>query len=149
MSAPSTDRLHDGTTQRRHLQYLFTAKHHGADREAARWLPGLTADKEFSVFDLADLHDLSDERGWLYGVLRAEVEGLRSLGTWNQQMAEFPSANEGQPWHGYPIYPLKGLGPENRRGEKCRPSKEVFSKMVMNGVLTSRERKRLSKGDYA
>src|SRR5579864_6746740 len=77
MSAPATDRLHDERTQRRQLEYLFTAKHRGADSDAARWLPSLTAAEEFSVFNLADLHDLSDGRGWLYGVLRAGAEGLR------------------------------------------------------------------------
>jgi len=149
MSAPVTDWLHNAVTQRRQLQYLFAAKHHGADRTAARWLPILTAAEEFSVFDGADLEDLSDGRGWLYGVLRNGLGNLLFLGTWNQQIAEFPSAREGFPWHGYPLYPLRGVGPENRRGERMRPSLEVFGKMVESGVLTPRQKKRLARGKHA
>jgi hypothetical protein len=76
-------------------------------------------------------------------------EGLGYLGTWNQQVAEFPVAREGEAWHGYPLYPLKELGPENRRGEKHRPKNVVFDKMVRAGLITPRQRRRLLKGDYA
>jgi hypothetical protein len=103
----------------------------------------LTPEEEFSVFDTADWHDLSDDRQWLYGVLRAEDGELRILGTWDQQVAAFPAADEGQPWHGYPLYPLNELGPTNRRGERHRPAKEVFAKMEQAGLITARQRKRL------
>lgn len=139
---------HPQSTRRSQYRYIFTGKHHGGDRAAARWHPELNHDAEFSVFDNADFHDLSDERGWLYGVLRDEEDGLRHLGTWNQQMAEYPLANEGQPWHGYPLWPLKELGPENRRGEKMRPAKDVFLKMEQAHLISQRERKRLFKGDH-
>ncbi len=139
----------DRRTQRSGLEYELTPKHHGTDPGAARWLPELTAEEEFLVFDSADLHDISDERRWLYGVLRIDTEELRFLGTWNQQLAEFPFADEGCAWHGYPLYPLKDQGPENRRGQEGRPSKVVFEKMVQEGLLSKREKKRLMKGDHA
>ncbi len=143
------DHEHPHPTQKSQYRYLFTAKHHGGGaRDAAQWSSQVSEDEEFSVFDTADLHDLSDERHWLYGVLRNGEDGLRYLGTWDQQVAEFPLANEGQPWHGYPLWPLKELGPENRRGEKMRPSKEIFRRMEQAGLITGRERKRLFKGDH-
>ena len=58
-------------------------------------------------------------------------------------------AREGEAWHGYPLYPLNELGPENRRGEKYRPEKTVFDKMVDAGLITRSQRRRLLKGDYA
>jgi len=139
--------IHTQPTRRSGYQYQFTPKHHGADAEAAQGLPGLSLDEEFAVFDSADGNDLSDESGWLYGVER-DGEGLRDLGTWAQQMAEFPSARTGEAWHGYPIWSVNELAPPNRRGQKMRPGKEVFLKMERAGLLTARLRKRLFKGDH-
>jgi hypothetical protein len=148
MASAVQDVEHPERTQRSQYRYLFTAKHHGGGpRDAARWSAQISDDDEFSVFDTADLHEVFDERGWLY-VLRGDDEKLRYLGTWSQQLAEFPAADEGQPWHGYPLWPLQELGPENRRGEKLRPSKEVFGRMEKVGLITGRERKRLYKGEH-
>jgi hypothetical protein len=141
--------LHDTVTNRSHYQYQFTPKHHGADANAAQWLPSLSLEEEFAVFDAADEHEISDDLGRLYGVQADGEDGLRYLGTWNQQVAEFPRAREGEAWHGYPLYPLKELGPEDRRGEKNRPAKEVFDGLVHAGLITLRQRRRLMKGDYA
>src|SRR5882724_11126823 len=93
--------LHGQTTATNHLQYQFTPKHHGQGGDAAQWLPDLTLVEEFSIFDLADLHRFADEDGNRYGIL---LDGavIRDLGTWTQQMAKFPFAREGEPWHGYP-----------------------------------------------
>ena len=101
MSSPSTDQLHTDAagqpilTRRRQLQYLFTAKHHGGDRGASRWK--LCSAEEFSVFDAADEHDLSDQSGALYGVQRDSEGSLVYLGYWHEQVAEFPQANDSQP----------------------------------------------------
>jgi hypothetical protein len=149
MPSLSEDLIHTDRTERRQLMYLFTAKHHGASgSDAATWLPELSLAEEFSVFDMADLHDLSSSDGSLYGIMRDEDDGLRYLGTWRQQVAEFPAATIDGPWHGYPLYPLKDMGPENRRGEKCRPAKDVFKKMEQEGVISARQKKRLMKGDH-
>lgn len=141
--------VHDQRTQRSAYQYQFTPKHHGAVAGTAQWLPELTLAEEFAVFDTADLHELSDDDGNLYGLARTEDGGLRYLGTWNQQLAEFPVAREGEPWHGYPLYPVNDDAPENRRGQKHRPAKEVFAKMRNAGLITRSQRKRLMKGKHA
>ena len=63
---------------RRNLQYEFTTKHHGGNKAAARWLPDLSLDEEFSVFDLADFRELADEDGALYGLLLDDDSGFRN-----------------------------------------------------------------------
>ncbi len=141
--------VHPQGTQANGLRYQFTPKHHGMDLGAAQWLVTMTLDEEFGVFDGADQHALADGRGWLYGIWPDGTSGLRSLGTLDQQVAEFPHADPPEPWHGYPLYPLKGLGPDNRRGERLRPAKAVFDRMLTAGVITKTQRRKLMKGDYA
>jgi hypothetical protein len=144
------DHEHPVPTTRSQYRYLFTTKHHGADPRAAQWSTDLTEEEEFSVFDRADEHELSDERQWLYGVLGDAEGGLRDLGTWYQQVAAFPVANEGRPWHGYPVWAvLSPDAPEEARGDKFRPARQVFDRMLAVGLINSRQRKRLLKGDDA
>ncbi len=146
----ATDELHSTLTQRSHYQYLFTAKHHGAGSSGdACWSSDVSRDEEFSVFDVADLHLFAADNGWLYGVLRDAKNELRDLGTWQQQVAEFPKANEGVPWHGYPIWAVNEDAPANRAGQDMRPPKKVFKQFEKEGLITARERKRLLKGDHA
>jgi len=149
MATLTTVEEHHTLTGRSSYRYQFTPKHHGADSDAAQWLPSMTLDEEFVVFDEADEHELNDDDGNLYGVQRDDDGEVRYIGTWNQQIAEYPVAREAEPWHGYPLYPLIELGPENRRGQKGRPAKEVFDKMADAGVITRRQRRRLLKGDHA
>jgi hypothetical protein len=141
--------IHGQTTRRSGYRYQLTPKHHGGDPGAAQWLPALGLEEEFGVFDTADQHELSDEEGRLYGVLRDAEGELRDLGTWQQQVAEFPRADEGVPWHGYPIWAVNEVAPARRSGEKMRPAKEVFGKMERAGLLSRGQRKRLYKGDHA
>lgn len=139
--------VHPDRSDNRNRQYQFTPKHHGADPNAAQWLPDLMFAEEFAVFNSADQHDLADDRDWLYGLQRTG-DSLRRLGTCAEQIAEFPFAPEGQAWHGYPIWPVNDQTRGSRRGEKMRPAKEVFLEMEQAGLLTSRQRKRLFKGDH-
>jgi hypothetical protein len=149
MPTLATDVLHGTRTGRNDYGYRFTTKHHGGDRTAAPWLPSLSLDEEFAIFNEADEHGLADEDGNLYG-LRHDNEGdVLYLGTWNQQVAEFPHAREGEAWHGYPHYPLIELGPANRRGQRGRPARVVFALMVQAGLISERQRRRLLKGDHA
>ena len=148
--------IHPTVTRRTGRQYQFTPKHHGCDPGdgcdpgAACWLPALTRDDEFAVFDGADFSGSEDAAGNLYGVSRDGAGGgLRYIGTWYQQVAVFPVARAGEAWHGYPLWPLGDAGPDNRRGEKMRPDKRAFQKMEQSGLITRRERKRLMKGDEA
>jgi len=144
------DPIHPVQTRNRHYIYQFTAKHHGGGKaDDARWSKDVSQDEEFSVFDEADYHDIIDDDGRFYGVLPSPGGALRDLGTWQQQVAEFPRANEAIPWHGYPIWALSELAPPNRSGEKARPAKEVFVKMEQAGLISARQRKRLFKGDHA
>ena len=145
----ATEVEHTARTHRSEYRYIFTAKHHGGGASGdARWPEEVSHDEEFSVFDVADLFVTCDERGWLYGVLPDTEGELRDLGTWQQQMAEFPWADEGVPWHGYPIWAVNELAPPNRADQRMRPSKDVFRRMEQAGLITARQRKRLYKGDH-
>jgi hypothetical protein len=142
--------IHPVQTRRSRHRYLFYDKHHGrGDPGAARWLPGLSQEDEFAVFDVADWEEVSDEGGWLYGLRARDGAGhIPDLGTWSQQIAAFPFARPNVPWHGYPLWPLGEGGPKNRKGEKDRPSKQVFLRMEAVAMITRRERKKLYKGDH-
>ena len=112
---------------------MFYDKHHGRGApDAARWLPILSRDDEFAVFDVADREDLSDERGWLYvDAARGTRQGhIPDLGTWSQQIAEFPLARSNDPWHGYPLWPL---GEEGIRESKGRERATVQGCLSQNG----------------
>jgi hypothetical protein len=85
---------------------------------------------------------------WYYGVLPVGGE-LRDIGTWKQQVAEFPKASEGSPWHGYPIWAVNDKAPPNRASEKFKPSKAIFQKMEKVGLISKQQRKRLIKGKHA
>jgi len=142
--------VHHAVTRRSKYVYFFSDKHHGGGAKGgSQWSPDLSRNEEFSIFDAADWHELSGRRGWLYGILRADAKHLRYLGTWGQQVAEFRRARKGERWHGYPLYPVNStLAPPNRRGDKAKPSKEVFQKMERAALITVKERQRLLKGDY-
>ena len=141
--------VHGTLTARSHYRYQFTPKHHGADQQAAQWLPALTLEEEFAVFDDADEHDLTDDAGELYGLRRDGEGGLLPVGVWDEQIAEFPFAGDGQAWRGYPGYPLVEMGPANRRGERSRPARVVFDKMLRAGLISRSQRQRLLKGRLA
>jgi hypothetical protein len=140
---------HAATTARSGFRYRFTTKHHGGDPKASQWRAALTLDEEFSVFDGADQHELADEDGKLYGVLRDADGDLEYIGVWDEQIAEFPVTSPPAAWHGYPVYPLVGLGPQSRRGERGRPAKVVFERMLDAGVIDPQEKRRLLRGKLA
>jgi hypothetical protein len=140
--------IHPVPTRRSGYRYQSYKIHHGrGGRDDAQWLPTLSHDEEFAVFDTADFHEISAERR-LYGVLTGPEGGVLGLGTWGQQVAEFPYARPNQSWHGYPLWPLKEAGPPNRRDEKHRPPKAVFLRMEAVNLINARDRKRLMKGDH-
>jgi hypothetical protein len=145
----SGNQQHPDPTRTRGLRYEFTTKHHGGDRNASCWVLELTLPEEFDIFDDADAGDFFDDDGNLYGLKRdTEEGGLCFIGEWMEQIAEFPVQRDGAVWHGYPCYPLKEHGPENRRGDKGRPAREVFRNLYRSLALTKQECKRLSKGDH-
>jgi hypothetical protein len=135
------DVVHGTRTTRSSYQYQFTRKHHGGDNKAAQWLPSLTLDEEFAVFNTADLHNLADEAGNLYGIESIDTDELRQLGTRGEQVAKYPVTAENLPWHGYPAFPLAGSNPPST------PPKAVLVQMQEAGLIDKRGRKRLGKGD--
>jgi hypothetical protein len=144
-------------TARRGLSYVFTPKHHGASQNNACWLTDLSLDEEFAIFDRADgivvqnpdedNRQVADENGNLYGYAPLPDGSLRVIGTWHQQLAEFPVQEVGA-WHGYPIWPINSDAPQNLHGQKCRPDAKVFDRMLQLGDITRGQRKRLKKGDW-
>jgi hypothetical protein len=146
----ATDPEHPTQSRRSKYRYIFYGKHHGGGSAGdAKWADDVTRGEEFSVFDQADFFDISDDRGHLFGVLRDNKGELRDLGTWQQQVAEFPKAADSCPWHGYPIWAVNALAPSNRVDQKMRPAKDVFQKMERASLITKQQRKRLMKGDHA
>jgi hypothetical protein len=89
MSAATENVEHSASTRRSGYRYLFLAKHHGGDVKAAMWLPSISRQVEFSIFDHCDLHQIADERGWIYGILMDDDGDLSEIGTWDEQVAEF------------------------------------------------------------
>ena len=142
------DAEHPTRTRRSSYRYTFTARHHGGDKSAAMWAMEITRDAEFSIFDGADFWEIADGRGWLYGVLLNGDE-LSSIGTRDEQVAEFQPGAEGEPWHGYPKWVVNKLGPANRRKPHCCPEKQVFDRMVDVSLITAIQRKRLLTGRHA
>jgi hypothetical protein len=141
-------RLHPRTTQRSNHQYFFYDKHHRADySEDAQWLPDMTHDQEFAVFDLADFHDLSNAKGDLDGLRLSPERSVAYLGTRNEQVAEFPIAQSGHPWHGYPCWPITRLNRDKRELKYSAP-KVALEKMKQAGLLTENQRKRLVRGKH-
>src|SRR5205823_11649929 len=103
----------------------------------ARWLPEMSRDEEFAVFVMSDRHQLSDDKGHLYGLrIRGIVPGheILFLGTRYEQVARFWKAPTGSPWHGYPLWPIDEMGSLNRKGQQYRPPKDLFQRMVTEGL---------------
>jgi hypothetical protein len=140
--------VHPVQTANHQYQYLFHPKHHGrgGPREA-QWSKELRRDQEFAVFDLADIHDLLDGKGHLYGLRLAPNREILELGTLGQQVAMFPRARPDEPWHGYPLSPLRRVSPPHPE-ERDVPT-EVLRRMVERGLLNEIERRRLEKGRRA
>jgi hypothetical protein len=102
---------HPDLTSRRELTYEFTPKHHGGNATASCWLTALTLVEEFEIFDRADgiviavpadNRQVADVAGNLsgYEILTQGSQHLREIGTWDQQIAEFPVQQAAANWHG-------------------------------------------------
>jgi hypothetical protein len=141
---------HPQLTSENKLRYQFTPKHHGGpgSKGQAQWVLSLTFAEEFSIFDEADSFGIIDGNGNLYGVLRNGNRELRDLGTWEEQMAKFPSPKSG-PWHGYPCWAINESGPSNRRKQEMFPPRHVFNLLQEAGLISEEQRDRLKRGDHA
>ena len=134
-------------THRSQLRYCFYFAHHGrGTRDDSQWIEDLSEAEEFSVFDLADRHEIADPKGHLYGVrVGPDPHTILDLGTEGEQIALFWKAHEGHPWHGFPLWPLGNDEPANRR--KVVVPKAVLVRFEQVNLLLPDQRKRLQKGD--
>jgi hypothetical protein len=105
----------------------------------------MTHDEEFAVFDLADFHNLSNEKGDLYGLRMDQHGRVTDLGTRGEQVAEFPGTRVGQQWHGYPAWPIMRLDREDNTRKYACP-REVLAKMRDAGLINEKQRSRLARG---
>ncbi len=133
--------IHPQPTQRSGHTYCFTPNHHGAGTKTdSQWLPNLPRDEEFAVFDLADLQDLSDPDGNLYGLRigQGETGGeILELGTQGRSASPGSGREVRQRhWHGHPLWPIDARGVPNRRSQKYQPPPSVFAKMVAAGLIS-------------
>jgi hypothetical protein len=145
------------STTRRQLAYMLTAKHHdGKDHNAARWLIELTTLEEFSVFELADFHEIADDDGNLYGVLRSPPKALddvslpkalRRIGTHGQQMAKFWAEAPEKSWHGFPLWALDEAAPPRLQKEEI--PKAMINLLQEKQLIAKQHRRRLMRGDHA
>ena len=138
-----------GTATSSGRHYWFTVKHHCGSKRAAQWDASLTFDEEFSVFDSADKHQISDARKWLYGLLPTTDGSCRLLGTRGEQLAEFPFSRRSDNWHGYPLYPLLRTVKNRGKGVGIRkPRWDVFKKIIESKLISEERVLRLWKGDH-
>jgi hypothetical protein len=137
---------HDVETTRRNLTYVFTPKHHGGSATASCWDLAMSFDDEFEIFDRAD-GIIAPPAGNVYGYTVLADGSLAELGTWYQQLAEFPAQASGAVWHGYPIWPIGPMAPQNLQGHRCRPDSSVFDRMRDLGHINDAQRKMLKKGE--
>jgi hypothetical protein len=95
---------------------------------------------------MADLHQLSDNDGNLYGLRIRQNNTKREvleLGTRHEMIARFWVEAQQNHWHGHPLWPVIAKGPLNRKSQAYSPPKEVFAKMVAANVLTEIQAGRL------
>ena len=88
--------------------------------------------------------EFSDEDENLFGATSDGEASLRVLGSYEEQIAMFPRAAEGSPWHGYPVWAPSAEAPANRRKQKHRPPKEVFDQMIGAGLINQEMREALN-----
>jgi hypothetical protein len=133
---------HPSQTRRRRLRYFFYTKHHKSSPSPdAQWC--VSQEDEFTVFDEADFHDLSNAKGDLFGVLKRANGSFEVIGTREEQLAEFPVTPPNQAWHNYP---LNLLSRHEEVGRKARPPIEVLETMVKERILSHKQKSRLAGG---
>ena len=127
----------------RGLRYIFMEKHHGGPSAPgqAQWLPSLSFETEFWIFDQANIQNFKDKDGRLFGMLKEPTSVCEIIGTRDEQIARFEPPSAGNPWHGFPVYPLSGV--KGRSKFAGRPRPEVFARMVEVGLITEEQARRL------
>lgn len=139
------DTAYPDPTRRNGYLYLMTPKHHGAGGPTASCWSLVPVD-EFRVFDDGDFHRIVDYKGKIYGVLRVGEE-LRSIGTWQQEVAVFYPPSPPGRWHGHPLFPVRAAAPDSLKESRMKPSKAVLTLLHKASLITLVQWKRLAKGD--
>lgn len=138
---------YDRPTANGELRYKWTHKHHGGGKsDDSRWAEDLSIHEEFGVFDEAVGRAVA-VKGHFYGVMR-QGKRLRTLGTWDQQVAKFPRTLPPHPWHGYPVYPVVSSAPQCHQGDVNKPSNAVFELMAESGMISETQKQRLKSGRH-
>ena len=128
------------------MRYCFSSAHHGRGApDDSQWADDLGRDEEFGIFDQSARLDLSDTKGNLFGLRRAQDGTILDLGTQGQQIAKFWMAPEHSPCHGFPLWSLAPNAAGNRKNQPA--PREAITKMEEAGLLSPTQRKRLLKGD--
>ena len=140
-------RLHPIKTTRGR-PYRFTDKHHAHPKgDHACWLPSISRDVEFSLFQGAEAGDFGDERGNLYNVHRDNEEYLE-IGTRHELIAIFWNPHSVAEWHGHPLWPIKVRGAMNRKNQAYAPPRMPLQRMADSNRISRRDADRLLRGDY-
>lgn len=137
--------LHPERTDRNGYQYFFYEKHHNPHhQDASQWLPDLSHDEEFAIFNQADGGEIADANGNIFGLRQGPGGRILILGTADQQVAEFPHADPGRAWHGYPMWPIRDRKATGRSRQPV--PREALRKMEAAGWITANQRRRLESG---
>lgn len=142
--ANGPDHLFPFVTQNRQRTYLFYSKHHkaGSNSEWRQWAKKLTDPEEFRVFDIGDFHQLDvTPGGGMYAVFPDANNNLRVIGEDGEQLAYFPQAADGSPWHGYPV----NLAEDN----DYKVPRALWKKMFGLQLLDKTKIGRINKGHHA
>jgi hypothetical protein len=106
--------------------------------------------EEFAIFDQADLCEIKDKRGNLYGIeIGPDPHRVpRVIGTLGQEIAEFPFARPNERWHGFPLAPLRKRSDRRNPPDRGVP-REALTRMVETALITRAKMKRYAKGARA
>jgi hypothetical protein len=136
-------------TRNHRYRYRFTHKHHGG-HGFGQWLRPLSEDDEFAVFEGADIHDILDGDGNLFGAVSDGEGRLRILGAAGEQIAKFGWTAPGLPWHGHPIWCIRNMAKKKTKKTKqhYRPDDQVFDRMVAVGLIDESQSRRLKGANH-
>ena len=135
--------VHPKVTDNSGYGYFFYTKHHAVGKSSdAQWLPTISHDEEFAVFNLADILTLANRNGDLFGLRRDEQGKILYVGTGDEQIAEFPFARENELWHGIPMWPIL----EGNDRKRTVVPRQALHRMVEVGLLTKSKMGRLAGG---
>jgi hypothetical protein len=84
--------------------YLSAFMHRGSGPpDKSVWDPSISPVVEYGIFEVVDIKDWRCARGSYWGFLNG---AMTTIGRAGERLCKFPhTANQSDPWHGYPISP--------------------------------------------